>query len=71
MLVFSYHDESTVVPLSNIYKIFQEERSRDTPVLLVGTVGEGLLLLLLLLLLRIWADSEELLLLFVCCLDSW
>ena len=44
MLVFSYHDESTAIPLIEIYKAFEGEREQGSqdycPVLLVGTTGE-------------------------------
>ena len=40
ILVFSYHDESSLIPMADIYHAFQEGRGQEVPILIVGTVGK-------------------------------
>ena len=40
ILVFSYHDQSSLAPMASMYQAFQEGRGQEVPILIVGTVGK-------------------------------
>lgn len=40
ILVFSYHEGSSLTPMASMYQAFQEGRGQEVPILIVGTVGK-------------------------------